>query len=190
MSRKHVLNLLQIILQTNLKLSKYLTTSNNLPSLKLGMYQMYRQTCIFQGNSQQHASLPLDINYLFPLFTCFFPQIPDIYVRNTGIQGKSKCIYIESLPRFLFFKILWKKAQRTIWPAQHCVLFYYKAVLLVTQSCPTLCDAMEYSLPGFSVHRIFQARILEWVAIPFPRGTSEPRDRTLVPCLAGRFFTV
>ena len=42
----------------------------------------------------------------------------------------------------------------------------------VTQSCPTLCDPMDCSLPGSSVHGIFQARILEWVAISFSRGSS------------------
>ena len=50
----------------------------------------------------------------------------------------------------------------------------------VAQSCPTLCDPMDCSPPGFSVHGIFQARILEWVAIPFSRGSSRPRDRTWV----------
>ena len=44
----------------------------------------------------------------------------------------------------------------------------------VTQSCPTLCDPMDYSLPGSSVHGIFQARILGWVAISFSRGSSQP----------------
>ena len=45
-----------------------------------------------------------------------------------------------------------------------------KLRLLVAQSCLTLCDPMDYSPPGFSVHGILQARILEWVAIPFSRG--------------------
>ena len=62
--------------------------------------------------------------------------------------------------------------------------------VLVAQSCLTLCDPMDYSLLGFSVHGILQARILEWIAIPFSRGTSQPRDRTLVSCITGRFFTV
>ena len=62
--------------------------------------------------------------------------------------------------------------------------------VLVAQSCLTLCDPMDCSLPGFSVHGILQAGILEWTAIPFSRGTSQPRDQTLVSCLAGRFFTV
>ena len=48
----------------------------------------------------------------------------------------------------------------------------------VAQSCPTLCKPMNCSLQGSSVHGILQARILEWVAIPFSRGSSLPRDRT------------
>ena len=47
---------------------------------------------------------------------------------------------------------------------------------------------MDYSLPDFSVHVIFQARILEWVAIPFSRGSSQLRDQTQVSCIAGGFF--
>ena len=66
----------------------------------------------------------------------------------------------------------------------------YMSLCVSTQSCPILFDPVDCSLPGFSVHGILQARILEWIAIPFSRGTSQPRDRTLVSCLAGRFFTV
>ena len=62
--------------------------------------------------------------------------------------------------------------------------------VLVAQSCPTICDAMDSSPPGSSVHGIFQARILEWVAIPFSRASSQPRDQTWVSCIAGSFFTV
>ena len=53
----------------------------------------------------------------------------------------------------------------------------------VAQSCPTLCNPMDCSPPGFSVHGIFQARVLEWGAISFSRGSSQPRDRTLVSCI-------
>ena len=49
-------------------------------------------------------------------------------------------------------------------------------------SCPTLCDPMDCSPPGSSVHRILQARILEWVAMTSSRGSSQPRDRTHVSC--------
>ena len=57
--------------------------------------------------------------------------------------------------------------------------------VLVAQSCLTLCDPMYCSLPGSSVHGILQARILEWVAIPFCRRSSQPRDRTWVSCISG-----
>ena len=62
--------------------------------------------------------------------------------------------------------------------------------VLVTQSCLTLCDPMDCSLPGSSVHGILQARILEWVGIPFSRGSSQPRDQTWVFRIAGRFFPI
>ena len=75
--------------------------------------------------------------------------------------------------------------------------YYYAAALIstevkseVAQSCPTLCDPMDCSLPGFSVHGIFQARILEWVAISFSRRSSQPRDWTRVSLIVGRCFTV
>ena len=60
----------------------------------------------------------------------------------------------------------------------------------VSQSCPTLCDPMDCSLPLSSIHGIFQARVLEWVAISFSRGSSWPRDRTLVSRIVGRCFTI
>ena len=60
----------------------------------------------------------------------------------------------------------------------------------VTQWCPTLCDPMDCSLPGYSIHGTFQARVLEWIAISFSRGFSWPRNRTRVSCIAGRRFTL
>ena len=59
----------------------------------------------------------------------------------------------------------------------------------VAQSCPTLCDPVDCSLPGSSIHGIFQARVLEWLAIPFSRGSSQPRNPTWVSRTAGGFFT-
>ena len=53
-----------------------------------------------------------------------------------------------------------------------------KVKVLVTQSCLTLCNAMDYNPPGSPVHGILQARILEWVVIPFSRESARPRDRT------------
>ena len=54
----------------------------------------------------------------------------------------------------------------------------------VSQLCPTLCNPMDYT-----VHGILQARMLKWVASPFSRGSSQPRNRTGVSCIAGGFFT-
>ena len=59
---------------------------------------------------------------------------------------------------------------------------------LVAKLCLTLCDPMECSPPGSSLNEISQARILEWIAISFSRGSSRPRDGICGSCLAGRFF--
>ena len=59
--------------------------------------------------------------------------------------------------------------------------------MLVMQLCLILCDPMDCSLPGSPVHGILQARILEWVAIYFSRGSSRPWDWTRVPCIVDRF---
>ena len=65
-----------------------------------------------------------------------------------------------------------------------------KVKVLVTLSGPTLCNPMDCSPPGSSVHRILQARLLEWVTISFSRGSFQHRTRTWVSHIAGRFFTV
>ena len=62
--------------------------------------------------------------------------------------------------------------------------------LLVIQSRQTLCDSMDCSLPGSSVHGILQARILNLVAFPFSRKSFQLRDQTWVSCTAGTFFTI
>ena len=81
---------------------------------------------------------------------------------------------------FLWFHItftisVWKQKERKV---------------LVTHLCPALCDPMDDGPPGSFIHRILQARILEWVAIPFSKGSSWPRDQIWVSCVAGRLFTV
>ena len=72
-------------------------------------------------------------------------------------------------------------------PSQHLMshsLYTPDNEVKVTQSCLTLCDFMDCT-----VHGILQARILEWVAFPFSKGSSQPRDRTQVSCIAGGLFT-
>ena len=70
------------------------------------------------------------------------------------------------------------------------VAFIHNWKVLDTQWCPALCDPMDWGPPGFSACGILQARILEWVAVPFSRGSSQPRDWTQVFCVAGRLFTI
>ena len=62
--------------------------------------------------------------------------------------------------------------------------------MLISLSCPALRNPMDYSPPASSIHGILQARIMEWVAIPFSRGSSQPRDQTQVSHMAGRFFII
>ena len=69
-----------------------------------------------------------------------------------------------------------------------CVLV--KLLQSRTSLCMILCDPRDNSQPGFSVHEILQARILEWLTILFSRGSSRPRDWTRVSCIAGSFYTV
>ena len=76
--------------------------------------------------------------------------------------------------RFLFLRLEKKSEWEKIWISE----------VKVTQSCLTLCDPMDYT-----VHGILQARILEWTAFPFSRGSSWLRDWTGIYCIAGRFFT-
>ena len=74
---------------------------------------------------------------------------------------------------------------------EHIFNIYAKKVKVsVTLTCLTLCDPVDCGPPGSSVHGILQARILEWVAGPFSRGSSQPRNRTQVSLNAGRFFII
>ena len=71
------------------------------------------------------------------------------------------------------------------------LLLSNSAVLsLVAQLCPIVCDSMDCSPPGSSAHGVLQAGILEWVAMPSSRGSSQSRDRTQVSLITGGFFTI
>jgi len=99
------------------------------------------------------------------------------------------CVCVCMLSHILHFAI----PQTAAWQAPLSMEFsrqeYWKVKLLVTQSYLTLCDPMDCSSPGSSVHGILQARKFEWVAIPFSRGSSQTQDWTQVSCIADRFFT-
>ena len=70
------------------------------------------------------------------------------------------------------------------------LIFLSYVKVLVAQSCPILCDLLDYSLPGSSAHEILQAKTLEWVAILFSRGSFQSRSHACVSHIAGRFFTI
>ena len=79
--------------------------------------------------------------------------------------------------------------ERLNWTELLNLNFWVSEWVKVTQSCLTLCNPMDCSPPASLVHEILQARILEWVAISFSRGSSQPRDQTQVSHIAGWFFT-
>ena len=103
------------------------------------------------------------------------PQVPK---QEYGGNGKSnrEIIHIDS------------ELNNRIGGGKAVCLSILTRLRLVTQSCPTLCNPMDYSLPRSSVHGILQARILEWVAMYSSRGSSQPRNQTGVSCIAGRYF--
>ena len=109
--------------------------------------------------------------------------------------GKKKPIKQKPFPEYLTKSV----SEETVIAFWHTLLnFTFRVCLcvcahahkrLIAQSCPTLCDFTDCSLPGSSIHGILQERILEGVAILFSRGSSPPRDQTHVSYTAGRFFT-
>ena len=93
-------------------------------------------------------------------------------LADPGMEPGSPTLQADSLPPELPGKPMYKIDNQCLcWRS-------------VAQSCPTLCDPVDDR-----VHGILQARILEWVAFPFSRGSSQPRDRTQVSHIAGGFFT-
>ena len=92
-------------------------------------------------------------------------------------------LYYSLIPTFVL--------SRSVNPMEPDYLCYqYSLCVKSLQSCPTLCDLMDCSPPGSSVHGILQARRLNCVAIPFSRGPSQPKDWTQISCTAGSFITV
>ena len=107
-----------------------------------------------------------------------FPRIHDMCrMKIIGIRGSECDITISK----------WQQGWK-IEPLISCVIVNINAsCYLVTQLCLILCETMDYSSPGSSVHWISQARILEWVAISFSMGSSRPRDRIHISC-TGRWL--
>ena len=111
---------------------------------------------------------------------------------------KNSLLYIKLLLLtlvFLFISVsillIFPKSNEWSWLSRRQISYMMKNMLvLVSQACSILCDPMDCGPPGSSVHGILQARMLEWVAILFSRGSFWPRDQTQVSCIAGTFSTI
>ena len=131
------------------------------------LYQTGKSSISFFSRNFQFISHRLLPDYIF------------LYTFILTIRSASLIYFLWFQPGF------WRESNVSNTP-----LLYVHMCVWVTQSSPTLCNPMHYSSPGSSAHGILQARILEWVAVPFSRGSSQPRDRTQVSHIAARFFTV
>ena len=102
------------------------------------------------------------------------------YFNRNHITGEQRRYC--KVSSFIFFPLnLIKEKKKTYWSMK------IEVKVLVTQPCPAICNPIDCSPPGSSVHGILQARILDWVAISFSRGSSQPRDQTQV---SHTFFTI
>ena len=95
-------------------------------------------------------------------------------------------------PFCLIFQNIYSSLQSCfLWAKEHGqIKWIYCGCLLVAQSCPTLYDLVGCSPLGSPVHGILQARILDWVAMSFSKGSSWPRDQTPFSCMAGSLYTI
>ena len=120
----------------------------------------------------------------FPGFSCgsLYPMYPVAMLKNNS--SSNYLLYFIAVILTRNFIDFWESKND---PGLYLTLGEVKWSE-VAQPCPTLCDPRDCSLQGSTVHGIFQARVLEWVAITFSRGSSWPRDRTQVSCIAGRHF--
>ena len=134
-------------------------------------------TSLFKTKTKKHK---INLNRLF--VTCIFTKQTNKFDRypshNQQKQAEETILSVKcwttnwEVPRNTGISIFFLFLTHGLW-----------YIVLVTKLCPTLCDPMDCSLPGSSVHGIFQARVLEWVAISFSRASSWPRDRTCIACI-------
>ena len=136
-----------------------------------------------------------------------WPPLLSYHLYGDGLETHSipeVCLYWHILKRnqkkilenfsFILILMIICTSLRSCGPT-HLNCYTFVVILCVCpvksfQSCPTLCKPMDCSSPGSSAHGILQARILEWVAIPFSRGSFWPRDRIPVSRIAGRLLTI
>ena len=108
----------------------------------------------------------------------------------TQFLQRNQLIDLWGFPYNWLFVLLLLHLKSSLFLSFAILIMPFKFWSEIAQSCLTLCDPMDCSLPGSSIHGILQARILEWVAIAFSRRSSQPRDQTRVSCIAGRRFNL
>ena len=130
-----------------------------------------------------YYSILLSLFYFIIDYSCqFLKLLVWMFRKKHNLHGVQYYPWCQASTAGLGIYPLWIRGH-------HCNMWSDNEVL-VAQSCLTLCKPTDCSPPGFSVHGIFQARILERVAIPFSRGSFLPGDQSQVPHIASRFFTV
>ena len=166
-------------------------TFDNFRSFGNMLYKMVRQ--LKANSSKLRSTLCVNFPYLRrsfnkgmsllakPTFLVTIKEVRDENVKNPFAHLQVLPIYYFP-PSWCLIKDSQKSTCNSVYVsiavAWHIYTIYVHAKSL--QLCLTLCVPMDYSLPGSSVHGILQARILEWVAISFSRGSSQPRDQTCI----------
>ena len=146
---------------------------------------MFNTIC-HQGNSNYDSNrILLHTHYFITLKTCHHKTLKTMWSNGNchillvGVQNVTRSLENSLV---VFYKIT---STPTLWPSNSTLMLasFLAVKVKVAQLCPTLWDPMDYT-----VHGILQARILEWVAFPFSRGSSQPRDQTQVSRVVGKFF--
>ena len=144
----------------------------------------FSKTCFPHLLSEKCSALSLsETDTIFNTFSGFKSIIPVLIKQDHCKKKKTK----KKLKKKKNAEILFSDS--ILSPDLFWILKYWYWYTFVAHLCLTLCDPMNCSPPGSSVHGILQAKILEWVASPFSKGWSRPRDRTRVSCITEGFFT-
>ena len=148
------------------------------PSLKLTF--VVQLGSVFTKPLQPH-SLAQQIQELFKRWPCRLVVVHLLFRALAGLAVQDPNLVLKAQLRWGRKKNHWAES---IGRAHRKLTQYCKSAMLsVAQSCPTLCDSMNYSPPGSSIHGIFQARILEWVPFPSPGNRPDPRNEPGSPAL-------
>ena len=145
-----------------------------------------RQASLSTTNSQslfKLMSIELVMPYNHLIFHCSLLFLPSIF---SSIRAFSN----ESVSHIRWPKYIHRGNANSFYTKIKPTTADERKKVLVCQLCPTLCNPVDCSPSGSSINGISQARILEWVAISFSGGSSQPRDPTWVSCIAGGFFTI